>query len=257
MKNYSFILLLFIAFCTQVTAQEWEKVYAEHDGLRLVLKNKKYGYIDASGKVAVPVIYDDAFDFNENLGLVVNDGKRGFVNKKGEVVIPLKYDKAYSFKNGKATVVLGNKKGKITPEGKVTWGLSVGDFAHGGVVIKLDKTGEHGVVCDIKDCGGQGKEMNYNYLSGCIVNLPKKKGYKSWRIPRWDELVLIYKHRHLINTTALANKGQEFGGQFYWSTKEQYDNITYHYIIMLRGGEMLSKTVHISKEHSLRAVRDF
>jgi len=327
MKKYSFVLLLCIASLTQTIAQDWDKVYGEKNGMHVVMKDKKYGYIDASKKTIVAAIYDDAFDFQksgfatvqkngkqgcidktgklvvplkydkvfsfkptgyaivknnnlqgcidktgkivisieydkiypfkEGLALLFKDKKYGYANTSGKVIIPLTYDDAFDFKNGKATVVLGNKKGKITPEGKVTWGLSVGDFAHGGVVIKLDETGQHGVVCDIKDCGGHGKKMDYNALDRCMLNLPDKKGYKIWRIPSWDELKLIYKHHQTINKISLANQGQEFGGRYYWSSKRKHGSVFDHYVGWINSGEFSSKTADLDATHSLRAVRDF
>ena len=43
-------------------------------------------------KKTIPVKYDYTGDFREGLAAVKLNGKYGFINKSGNVVIPLKYD---------------------------------------------------------------------------------------------------------------------------------------------------------------------
>ena len=84
---------------------DWTWSFSE--GLAAVERNGKWGFIDNTGKVVVPLNYDDAGSFSEGLALVSRNGKYGFVDKTGKVVIPLKYDKAdsFSFYNGVAGVL--------------------------------------------------------------------------------------------------------------------------------------------------------
>ena len=64
-----------------------------HNGLTKI-KVKKEGYIDTSGKIVIPLIYDDVpaihlnRDTKGNLIRVRKDEKFGFLNYKGELVIP-------------------------------------------------------------------------------------------------------------------------------------------------------------------------
>lgn len=328
MKKYSFILLLFITCITQVNAQEWDKVYGEVNGMHVVMKDKKYGYVDASKKIVAPAIYEDAFDFQKSgYAKVQNNGKQGFIDKTGKIVVPLIYDEVYNFqssgyavvkndekkgcvnntgkviisieydkvyafiegyaivfknnkygyanttgeiiipvmyddafdfKNGQATVVLNNKKGKITPEGKVTWGLSIGDYAHGGVVIKLDESGEHGVVCAIQDCGGEGKKFQFTDADFCASGIRSKVKGKMWRLPNWDEVKLMDKQHDQIVKTSKANGGTSFVGRYYWSSREQYEYRFNHYVGWIEGAsEMLTEIGNLDAKHSVRAVRDF
>lgn len=53
----------------------------------------KWGFIDEKGKEIIPLIYDDASDFEDGLAKVKINGKWGMINKNGQVVIPIKYDK--------------------------------------------------------------------------------------------------------------------------------------------------------------------
>ncbi len=118
---------------------EYDKIGEFHDGLALVSKNKKYGYINTKGELVVELIYDNARDFSEgmaavNIGYDKNGkgeasetqissyakGKWGYINTKGKVIIPIQLDEAFQFSEGIAMVrtvqaeYLGlDKKGKI------------------------------------------------------------------------------------------------------------------------------------------------
>ncbi len=69
--------------------------------------------------MVIPYIYDDAFSFNESLALVMKDRKYGFIDKHGKKVVPLIYDNAHSFQEGKAWVEKNNKFGFINKAGKI------------------------------------------------------------------------------------------------------------------------------------------
>src|SRR5438445_13333722 len=45
-----------------------------------VRKEGKFGYIDKTGKVVIPLTYDEAYDFREGLARVEINGKTGFVD---------------------------------------------------------------------------------------------------------------------------------------------------------------------------------
>lgn len=92
----------------------------------LVLYHKagKWGFTDKTGKIVIPLIYDDAEEFFEGLARVrvdgekeLDDSKYGFINKLGEVVIPIKYDYAEAFSEGLACVNLNGKYGFIDKNG--------------------------------------------------------------------------------------------------------------------------------------------
>jgi hypothetical protein len=88
----------------------------------------KYGFVDASGHVAIPVALHGAYAFSPNgLCFVVKHGdspysfignKYGYMNTKGEYVIPPKFDDAKSFGiNDRAAVKVGDKWGIIDAKG--------------------------------------------------------------------------------------------------------------------------------------------
>ena len=72
---------------------EYDKVWGFREGMAVVKRNGKYGYINKNKEEIVPCIYDDAYMFDGGFGEVYIGEKRGYVNKKGKVVLPLKeYD---------------------------------------------------------------------------------------------------------------------------------------------------------------------
>ena len=88
--------------------------------------NLLYGFIDETGKVVIPCIYDYAVNFSEGLAVVRRDNKYGFVNKSGEEVIPCKYSSASSFSEGFAIVVDDKRHlGIINKEGECTLDMVV------------------------------------------------------------------------------------------------------------------------------------
>jgi hypothetical protein len=64
----------------------------------------QWGYIDRSGKLIIPVQFEDAFSFSEGLAAVENKGNWGFIDKTGKTVLELQYDKACRFSEGLASV---------------------------------------------------------------------------------------------------------------------------------------------------------
>ena len=55
-------------------------------GWACVQKDRKWGYIDKSGKTVIPFIYDDAYSFRVNLAYVKKDGKSGYIDRSGRWV---------------------------------------------------------------------------------------------------------------------------------------------------------------------------
>ena len=76
------------------------------------------GFIDESGDLVIPMIYQSASDFSEGLAAVsIRDIewelKWGFIDRYGNEVIPFIFDYANSFSDGHATVVKDGRVGII------------------------------------------------------------------------------------------------------------------------------------------------
>jgi len=79
------------------------------DGLVFVIKDDKCGYIDKTGKEVIPLIYDHVGEFEDGLAKVKNNFKYGYIDKTGTIVVPIKYDSIGKFKEGLAYfLVKGN-----------------------------------------------------------------------------------------------------------------------------------------------------
>lgn len=65
----------------------------------------KWGYIDKTGKLLIPCIYDITTEFHEALACVMDSSRKyGFINKNGKTVIPCIYKDAHDFSGGLAAV---------------------------------------------------------------------------------------------------------------------------------------------------------
>ncbi|HZG17680.1 MAG TPA: WG repeat-containing protein [Candidatus Bathyarchaeia archaeon] len=83
-----------------------------------VEKAGKWGYKRAGeDEVTIPYNFDHATKFSDGLALVKKDGKFGYINSKGQVVIPFEYSYATSFSGGKATVKKDGQLGTIDKNG--------------------------------------------------------------------------------------------------------------------------------------------
>ena len=86
-----------------------------------VKKNNKYGFVDTTGSVIIPVEYEFGANdyFKEKVICVTKNKLDGFINPKNEVVIPIKYKEAFGFSNGLAPVSIEGKWGYIDVTGKI------------------------------------------------------------------------------------------------------------------------------------------
>ncbi|MEA2097255.1 MAG: DUF1566 domain-containing protein [Candidatus Cloacimonadota bacterium] len=134
---------------------------------------------------------------------------------------------------------------------------SIGDFAQGGIVFWLDETGQHGLVCAKSDqsssirwyagtygytqAKGDGPfagEANTSIIIAAQVAIGDDgstyaaricnelkiteggKTYGDWYLPSKEELNLMYLNKAAIDATAIANGGNGFASDIYWSSTE-------------------------------------
>jgi len=89
------------------------------EGLARVEIGGKSGYIDKTSKIVIPLIYDAGSEFSEGLAAVYDSGHHyGYIDKTGKMVIPPQYDKAEHFAEGVASVEIGGEWGYIDKIGK-------------------------------------------------------------------------------------------------------------------------------------------
>ena len=100
-----------------------------HDGLAMVTKGEKYGFIDKMGNEVVPCIYDFMEEtdcsFHEGLAFVHQGDNYYFIDKEGKKAFDFKYDGIpTSFSEGLAAVWKDGKCGYIDKEGNEVIPLS-------------------------------------------------------------------------------------------------------------------------------------
>ena len=79
-------------------------------GLAEVGLKENNGIINKKGRIVAK--FDRIESFSEGLAVVQKGTKFGYINKDGNIVIPLKYEKAYGFKNGLALVYISKGEQK-------------------------------------------------------------------------------------------------------------------------------------------------
>lgn len=77
-----------------------------------------WGFVNESGEVIIPVIYDEADNFSEGLAVIKQDGKYGYITKTGALTIAARFDDALPFHEGHAVVELKGKLGMINRSGE-------------------------------------------------------------------------------------------------------------------------------------------
>lgn len=104
----------------QLAEVKFDSVGVFHDGLAVVKAAERYGYIDRSGEIVIPIQWMAAYDFSEGLAALRVDKKHfQFINTAGTVVIKSKkYDSVGRFRNGICRVVKGGKVKWIDTRGK-------------------------------------------------------------------------------------------------------------------------------------------
>ena len=95
----------------------YERVFRFSDGLALVIKNNRYGFIDIKGNEVVPPQYDNAFRFSGGFARVAQNGLYTFIDKTGTEITSPKYDMVFEFSDGLARVVKGELYGFIDKTG--------------------------------------------------------------------------------------------------------------------------------------------
>lgn len=117
------------------------------DGYTQVGIDGKTGCINSQGELVVPCEYDGVGYFSEGLIDVEQDGKFGYVNTSGELITPVVYDSVSDFHNGFGGVECQGKWGLINAEGKLITSLiydAVDCFYNGLAMVERD--GKYGWI---------------------------------------------------------------------------------------------------------------
>jgi hypothetical protein len=183
------------------------------EGLAAVRTQTGWGFIDKTGRFINPKRYEQAESFSDGLAAVAEgqwkEAKYGFINKSGEVAIPLRFDPRPGqmegmmflsrFTEGLAPVMFGNLYGYIDHKGNTVIPpifREAGQFSEGLASITtadgqkgyIDKAG----LFVIKLASGRGGQFNEGLATLAVeINGPTKMGYidrtgKTIIEPRFD-----------------------------------------------------------------------
>jgi hypothetical protein len=97
---------------------QFEQAEDFSNGLAQVIVNKKIGFIDTTGKLVTPTLFDGVGKRAEGLQPVTIGSKGGYIDSTLKLVIPAKFDGVDSFSEGLAIVKVGEKFGYIDKTGK-------------------------------------------------------------------------------------------------------------------------------------------
>jgi len=162
--------------------------------------------------------------------------------------------------------------------------LQLGDLHEGGIIFYLDETGEHGLVCALKDqssgvywgCqttgidGADGKEIGagaqntidiYETCKGnqyaaelCIDY--ESGGFDDWIMPSIDELKALSLNKDLVDEALEKNSGKAIDDGDYWSSTEASLNTVY-FQFMGENPDKYIETLRDEFEMNVRAIRAF
>ncbi|MDR1854470.1 MAG: WG repeat-containing protein [Azoarcus sp.] len=89
-------------------------------GLVAVKSNGQWGYFNAQGQPEVPPSFEQVSGlWREGLSAVKQNGKWGFIDPKGEAVVETRYDEVSEFIDGVSKVKLNGKWGAVDTKGAV------------------------------------------------------------------------------------------------------------------------------------------
>ncbi len=102
-----------------ISSKHIEQSFPENNELKI---HNKYAYkfLNNKGEVVIDLSeYERVRPFSGGRAVVEKDGKFGYIDTTGKIVIPLKYTLAEDFNSGEAYVQIGEKTSFIDPDGKV------------------------------------------------------------------------------------------------------------------------------------------
>ena len=162
-----------------------------HDGLALVYKGDKYGFIDKMGNEVIPCVYDFSeevdLNFHDGLAFVRQGEKHFFINKKGKEAFPYNYDTGLNFSEGLALVWKERKCGYIDTNGNEVIPLTDKyygrNFSDGMAMVRNDE-GKYGfidkkgkLVIPMSFDVGEGGETSEFHEGFAVICKNEKYGY--------------------------------------------------------------------------------
>ncbi len=163
-------------------SSQFDEVWPFKEGLAIVAKDNKKGFIDEQGKIVIPIQFEDVGSFNNGRAIFRQGDKWGFIDTKGTIVVPAQYDFVLPFVGNLAqiqssygylglinfdgTIILspnyneitrinegfvkfreGSEEGLLNPEGKII--INLGELDIDNVIngyAMVSKEGKQGII---------------------------------------------------------------------------------------------------------------
>lgn len=107
-------------------------------------KNERWGFIDRTGKIQIPVDYNGVSRFSEGFAVSFKDGRKCYIDKMGNMPFETPFDSLTNYKEGLAAVKKESKWGFIDRNGEIVipfeydLGESGSYFSAGLAVVKIN-----------------------------------------------------------------------------------------------------------------------
>lgn len=184
----------------EVAAARYSKAGVEKftEGMCRVSWNGKWGFIDKTGKEAVPLIYDRVNEFTkQGTATVTLNNKEGVIDKTGKIMVPAIYDRVYGFNSDGTTMVsLNNKAGRVDKTGRVVVPIRYGrvePLSDGLFSVKLDAA--YGWV---DQTGKEVIPLVYGYGSSFVEGIAYvRKGEKFGAIDKNNQLKIPLQYEYI------------------------------------------------------------
>lgn len=168
----------------------YQRINKFSSGRALVSDGQRYGYIDPTGHLILPMIYDMAEDFKDGHAIVSTSGKVGMIDSTGQTVIGFTYDKLWHASADRIRYQVGKKYGFLNSKYDVDVMpiyMTATDYQDDHAVVTdgdryllLDKAGKTQTLpYSFVDFGGEGKwiygaDARWGVLAndGSVLSLP-------------------------------------------------------------------------------------
>ena len=146
---------------------KYDHVYPHsYEGMTIVIKDSKYGFINEDGKLVIPCKYDEACNFYEGLAKVRTNDKLQLIDKYGNELCGEGYDEIGDFYEDRAYVKKNGKYGYINSKGECCIPLQfhyAADFTEGLARVKM-KIGLRRRILEFQKYFGNNNKYLYGFV---------------------------------------------------------------------------------------------
>ncbi|MFP5040294.1 WG repeat-containing protein [Parasediminibacterium sp. JCM 36343] len=192
-----------------ITKAKFEIISGAYECGVVVSTTDKTGIVDTTGKLAVPIEFDNVKSFDFKTGYVKRNGKLALISFSGKLLTGFLFDMASEFSDGVCQVVINGKAGFIDRNGQYLiqpqyTGLT--DFFYGFAVSGKEQwkqiSKEEAIVGRNKTVG---VNLGYSYTRLTIIN---KKGVKIYIGDENDDDVSICSNGLAVISKEVRSNGR-------------------------------------------------